>query len=220
MEKAKLVLKKRYCYHHTKFEPILNFEFKNGKYLTFCKDAYNYQKDYRKNYCRGSNIDTIIKSKIKCCVTFDKLTFNTKPDDYITLEYIKSMVENEKICKYCGISMNFINFERYDQHQFTINRLNNDLGHIRSNVEICCLNCNSKLGGSVGFHRKKQCKFLNLENDEIYEYESQISASNDLNIHVSNISYLINNKVRKSWSSTKHSYISVFEENNITQLNP
>lgn len=39
------------------------------------------------------------------------------------------------------------NFVANDRLQWSINRLNNDLAHLKSNCEICCLYCNQMLGG-------------------------------------------------------------------------
>ena len=45
-------------------------------------------------------------------------------------------------CYYCKKVMEFNPTNR--KNLVTIERLNNSIGHIKSNCEFCCLNCNAK----------------------------------------------------------------------------
>lgn len=47
-------------------------------------------------------------------------------------------------CFYCGTETQF---KEYNETLISIERLNNDIGHIKSNCVLCCLSCNRKQVG-------------------------------------------------------------------------
>ncbi len=125
------------------------------------RDKINYEKnkeiikekskEYRKNnkekinaYKRKESKTTgAITLKIRTCRNEDK---QKNREFNIDKDYIKVLIEETKnICKYCKENIKFEWEEANDRKQFTINRLNNNIGHIKGNVEICCMDCNIRL---------------------------------------------------------------------------
>jgi hypothetical protein len=61
----------------------------------------------------------------------------------LTYEYVIGMLDGQNgVCARCDVIVKKSWTEAYDSQQFSINRLDNKLGHIEGNVEICCLQCN------------------------------------------------------------------------------
>jgi hypothetical protein len=61
----------------------------------------------------------------------------------LTYEYVIGMLDGQNgVCSRCDTVVKKSWTEAYDAQQFSINRLDNKLGHIEGNVEICCLQCN------------------------------------------------------------------------------
>lgn len=61
----------------------------------------------------------------------------------ITYESILSIIDESKgQCYYCKCSMNMIPAKCYDKQQFTLDRIDNNIGHIVTNVVCSCLHCN------------------------------------------------------------------------------
>jgi hypothetical protein len=63
--------------------------------------------------------------------------------DYLTVEDVRALLsEQENRCSECGEVVELAWKSASDPSQFTIDRLNNDLAHIRGNCVISCLSCN------------------------------------------------------------------------------
>ena len=61
----------------------------------------------------------------------------------IHYDYVVNLLQSQEYkCKRCNILVKLSWTDRYDKQQFSINRINNDLGHIMENIEITCLHCN------------------------------------------------------------------------------
>jgi hypothetical protein len=74
---------------------------------------------------------------------------------FITLEKVKRMLETSHLkCFYCSCEV-FLFYEMVRENkQWTLDRINNDLGHNEGNVVVACLECNLKR------RRTHQDKFL------------------------------------------------------------
>jgi hypothetical protein len=73
------------------------------------------------------------------------------PDNIITLEEtIKKLKESELFCYYCKKEMLILYEIVRENLQWTLDRIDNNLGHTNNNVIISCLSCNLK--------RRKQSK--------------------------------------------------------------
>lgn len=125
-----------------------NKTFKTNKYNTCDKCRMYFKKQYEikgRKYSK-ENLDRIIKSKIrnhKCEDILNNRIFND--DDYITIEYIKNMLNdcNEKCC-FCKCGVKLINYETKDKEQFSLDRIDSKLAHIKTNIQIACWECNRK----------------------------------------------------------------------------
>jgi hypothetical protein len=75
----------------------------------------------------------------------DKKKNRYDENNYIDYEFCKELVqESGKFCYYCDIELQY--FE-YNDTLATIERLDNDIGHIKENCVIACRSCNySKVG--------------------------------------------------------------------------
>ena len=57
---------------------------------------------------------------------------------------IEKIVLSKLICYYCRENMLLMYEDKREPLQWTLDRLNNNLGHNTNNVVICCLKCNLK----------------------------------------------------------------------------
>ena len=55
---------------------------------------------------------------------------------------IEKLVASRLKCYYCKINMKLFYKKVRDMDQWTLDRINNDIGHNNNNVVICCLKCN------------------------------------------------------------------------------
>jgi len=128
----------------------------------FCKDCegsqiciHNIQRCFCK-VCDGSEIciHNIQRCFCKVCSDSIKITirnwiFNSKesdkkrnhydPDRFIDICFLKELVKDFKNCYYCKVELQYIIF---NDTLATIERLDNSIGHIKSNCVIACRKCN------------------------------------------------------------------------------
>jgi hypothetical protein len=65
--------------------------------------------------------------------------------NFITFEsIIKKMIESELKCRYCKETMNILYDISRELKQWSVDRINNDLGHNIDNFHLACLDCNLK----------------------------------------------------------------------------
>lgn len=108
------------------------------------------------------NIIKNIKNKIWSCRAKDILKNREFNIDY---EYISNLlITQEGKCNKCKVEYKMDWEIPRDPLQFSINRLDNDIGHIKQNCEITCYNCNNEDGyntrkkkGSIFFHKNSYC---------------------------------------------------------------
>jgi hypothetical protein len=63
----------------------------------------------------------------------------------INLNYIlNKLIETQIKCYYCNCEMHILYENVRDIKQWTVDRINNDLGHNTDNIVLACLNCNLK----------------------------------------------------------------------------
>ena len=66
-------------------------------------------------------------------------------DNFISLEKVVELLVISKLqCFYCKKHIKIKYTEKRDYNQWTLDRINNDLGHNKDNVKIACLGCNLK----------------------------------------------------------------------------
>jgi len=112
----------------------------------------NFQKMNSEEYQRRkqTDLDFIIKRKIISARLNDSKAGRGnayKMDDYITLQWVKDTIaKQDQACFHCGKMLKLIGFERYEQNQFSIDRLYSDMPHEQENCVISCLRCNLEHG--------------------------------------------------------------------------
>ena len=77
-------------------------------------------------------------------------------------EIYEMLVKNVLKCNYCCCNINIIYDNYRDDFQWSLDRINNDIGHITSNVCISCLKCNLQRRNKdySKFKESKEIKFI------------------------------------------------------------
>jgi hypothetical protein len=96
-----------------------------------------------------------VKQHCKKCsdpikITISKMISHSKQKDikynrydvnkFIDKCFIESLIKESTKCFYCKVQMQFI---KYQNDLCTIERINNSIGHIKSNCILACLKCNN-----------------------------------------------------------------------------
>ena len=93
-------------------------------------------------------------------------------NEFITFEsIIHKMVECELKCYYCSCEMNVLYDISRETTQWTVDRINNDLGHNITNYYLACLQCNLKRRrrNDDKFLFTKQLKLVKLDRETEYK---------------------------------------------------
>ena len=97
----------------------------------------------RKAYCKKCsdpikvNIEQWIFSRRK----YDKMRNIYDADRFIDKYFLKGLIEDYKQCYYGDCKVN-LQYTEYQDDLATIERLDNSIGHIKSNCVLCCMKCN------------------------------------------------------------------------------
>lgn len=119
---------------------------KNKKYYKKNKKKISAKnKDYYNKKWRN-DLEFKCYEKIRSLRKADKNSNRDIQEDfYITVEWLLEKLKNQdNKCLYCYKELKLTNFERYDQDQFSIDRLNDKSAHHKGNCVISCLECNLK----------------------------------------------------------------------------
>ena len=75
---------------------------------------------------------------------------------------IEKLVISKLKCFYCKEQCELLYTRVFSKKQWTLDRINNAMGHNHDNVVICCLDCNVKRGNmdSNRFKRGKEIKIV------------------------------------------------------------
>ena len=102
---------------------------------------------HKHNYsCKecGDPIDLTIKNMISGSKKKDKKIDKYDEPNFIDYSFLKNLIDNTSGCYYCHCELQYT---YYTSNLGTIERMDNDLGHIKSNCVIACHHCNvSKVG--------------------------------------------------------------------------
>ena len=104
-----------------------------------------------------------ITKKIKGYEKQDILKSILDKDKIISLEQvIERLMESKLNCFYCRDHCEVLYKDVLSKKQWTLDRINNTLGHNHDNVVVCCLECNVKRGDmdSERFKRGKEIKIV------------------------------------------------------------
>ena len=102
-----------------------------------------------KSHCKecSNPIHITIKNMIGCSKHSDKKCNRYDEINFIDYEYLKNLIDNNDKCYYCSCELQYT---YYTNNLATIERLDNSLGHIKSNCVIACRTCNyTKVGSRV-----------------------------------------------------------------------
>jgi hypothetical protein len=96
-----------------------------------CKDCMNHEQ----------KLEYIQKTMILSSRQHDKEYNRYDADNFIDKPFLEGLFEDSENCHYCGV--HFTYNEKIDT-LVTIERLNNNIGHIKSNCLLACWNCNNR----------------------------------------------------------------------------
>ena len=102
----------------------------HGRLKYQCKDCMNDEQ----------KIQFIQKRMIQGSRETDKKKDRYDANNFIDKPFLEGLFEDSLVCHYC--SVDFTYNERIDT-LVTIERLNNNIGHIKSNCVLACYKCNS-----------------------------------------------------------------------------
>jgi len=114
-----------------------------------CKDCggvslceHNKRKDQCKNCMNDEQkIEFIQKLMISHSRYKDKKYDRYDADHFIDKPFLEGLFEDSQNCHYCNVEFTYN--ERIDS-LVTIERLNNSIGHIKSNCVLACFSCNNR----------------------------------------------------------------------------
>jgi hypothetical protein len=121
-----------------------------------------------------SNLDTQnnadfnkeLKKKYNAYKNQDKVKHKFDEEKHITYsQMIKKLHDSQLKCYYCNCSLLILFNKKRDGSQWTLERLDNNLGHYESNTCIACLKCNLKrrTDSHEYFKQGKQLQLIKLE---------------------------------------------------------
>lgn len=90
-------------------------------------------------------------------------------DKFISLEEVLNIFQtNELSCHYCKAKLYLLYDVVREMNQWTLDRVNNDLGHNSGNCVLACLNCNLKRRktGAEAFLFTKQLNIVKKDNND------------------------------------------------------
>jgi len=90
--------------------------------------------------CSGKAEHLTILGWVVGCKSKDKQKNMYEEKEHIDYEFCEELVEMYSHCPYCDCDLNY---DRRNPQLATIERLDNDIGHIKSNCIIACFRCNS-----------------------------------------------------------------------------
>ena len=146
-------------------EKYLKYFCEHEKYKYQCKECkgtqvcpHNRQKSHCKE-CKGAQVCPHNRRKSHCkeCsdpikVNIEQWLFNSRhydkmnniydADRFIDKCFLKGLIEDYQQCYYGDCKVNF-QYTEYQNDLATIERLDNSIGHIKSNCVLCCLKCNN-----------------------------------------------------------------------------
>ena len=108
-----------------------------------CGGSQICEHDKRRSQCKKCKdpIKLTIKTMIKCSKGSDKKYNRYDANNFIDKCFLEGLVEEYPNCYYndCKVELQYI---KYQDDLATIERLDNSIGHIKSNCVICCFKCN------------------------------------------------------------------------------
>ena len=120
----------------------------HGRQKSLCRECGGVSicpHERERSKCKFCNdpIEVTIKRWILHCRQTDKKCNRFDPDHFIDTDFLHGLIEDYECCYYddCKIKLQYTEFK---PDVGTIERLNNSIGHVKSNCVLCCKNCNVK----------------------------------------------------------------------------
>lgn len=118
----------------------------HGRNKSECKDCGGSsicEHNLQRHQCKQCNdpIKVTIKRIIDGSRQTDKKYNRYDPDNFIDKPFLTHLINQRKKCYWCECEL--IYDEKYASNLGTIERLDNSLGHVKSNCTLACFSCNS-----------------------------------------------------------------------------
>ena len=123
---------------------------------TFSEEYYNYENQIKlvrdiinNDYKQTDEITKIvvqqINNKINGYKQQDSLKKHYDESKFLTFkDVIDTMIDCKLKCRYCACEMNVLYDISREIKQWSVDRINNDIGHNKGNFHLACLDCNLK----------------------------------------------------------------------------
>lgn len=146
-------------YHMKKLNKPIDKEFKKrveSEKWTFAPDNFEYFKQIQMIKDISNNELNFTNDVSKIAIQeINKKMYSYKQQDILKKRYdetnfltfesvINKMIECELKCRYCTKEMNVLYDISEKMTQWSVDRINNDLGHNIGNYHLACLDCNLK----------------------------------------------------------------------------
>jgi hypothetical protein len=125
----------------SKEELIHNKQIESLKNIKECKEC----KESNANAKYKSKIISHIKMKISSYKSQDMLKKKYNEIEFITFnDVVELLIKCNLTCCYCSKNVYILYENVREINQWTLDRINNDIGHDKNNLLIACLDCNLK----------------------------------------------------------------------------
>ena len=121
---------------------------------------------YLKGELENHDITKVLKQKYSSYKNQDKQSHKYDLDQHITFEQmIEKLYTSNLKCYYCKCDLDILYNKKRLKTQWTLERLDNNLGHYTSNTCISCLECNLKrrTDNYEYFKQSKQTTIVKLD---------------------------------------------------------
>lgn len=115
-----------------------NSFFEQKNHLTYLYNIIN-----NIDFSNNNIIINEIKKKYSSYKSQDKLKNKFDKEQHITFdELLNKLYESKLMCYYCNVELLLIYKNKKETQQWSLERLNNNIGHYNTNTCISCLKCN------------------------------------------------------------------------------
>jgi hypothetical protein len=129
-------------------------------------DQLSILKEIYENAEINNDFNKELKAKYNAYKNQDRIKNKYDEDKHITyIQMIKKIYDSQLTCYYCNCSLLILFNKKREGTQWTLERLDNNLGHYDSNTCIACLKCNLKrrTDSHEYFKQGKQLTLIKLD---------------------------------------------------------
>jgi hypothetical protein len=129
-------------------------------------DQLSILKEIYENAEINNDFNKELKAKYNAYKNQDRIKNKYDEDKHITyMQMIKKIYDSQLTCYYCNCSLLILFNKKREGTQWTLERLDNNLGHYESNTCIACLKCNLKrrTDSHEYFKQGKQLTLIKLD---------------------------------------------------------